>query len=86
MSGWSIEDALAMERRHIFEGEKRVAQQEALAAGLSRKGHDQLALAADDLLGLLRETLELSRMRLRQLEGLSRTFEPAYRKESRHQR
>jgi hypothetical protein len=69
MGGWSIEDALAMERRHILEGEKRIARQEALAAQLSWKGRDKLALAADDLLRLLRETLELSKTRCRELEG-----------------
>jgi hypothetical protein len=70
MSGWSPEDAIAMERRHILEGEKRVARQEALVGKLIDYGHDQLALAAKELLGLLRETLELSKTRLRSLEGL----------------
>jgi hypothetical protein len=69
MGRWSIEDALAMERRHILEGEKRVARQEMLAAVLICNGRDQLALAANDLLGLLRESLELSRTRVRQLES-----------------
>ncbi len=70
MCGWSPEDAIAMERRHISEGERRVARQEALATELIGKGHNQLAIAANDLLSLLRETLELSRRRLRELEGL----------------
>jgi hypothetical protein len=69
MGVWSIEDALAMERRHILEGEKRIARQEALAAELSWKERDKLALAANDLLRLLRETLELSKARHRELEG-----------------
>jgi hypothetical protein len=69
MGGWSIEDALAMERRHVLEGEKRIARQEALAANLSWKGRDKLAFAANDLLALLRETLELSKTRCRELES-----------------
>ncbi|SDR59461.1 hypothetical protein SAMN05519103_06428 [Rhizobiales bacterium GAS113] len=36
MNGW-LEDAITMERRHILEGEKRVAQQEALVAELIGK-------------------------------------------------
>ena len=71
MSGWSPEDAIAMERRHILEGEKRVARQQALAAELIKKGHNQLALTANELLALLRELLELSRTRLQELEGCS---------------
>jgi hypothetical protein len=69
MSGWSLEDAIAMERRHISEGEKRIARQEALAREMNGTGNDRLAIAANDLLSLLRASLELSRMRLRQLES-----------------
>lgn len=71
MSGWSPDDAIAMERRHILAGEKGVARQQALLEELVGKGHDQLALAANDLLALLLESLELSRTRLRELEGSS---------------
>jgi hypothetical protein len=45
MTGWSREDAIAMERRHVAEGEKRVARQEAIAAEPTSRGHDQLAIA-----------------------------------------
>jgi hypothetical protein len=69
MSSWSPEDAIAMERRHVSEGEERIARQEALAAESTHKGHDQLAIAVNELLVLMRASLELSRMRLRQLEG-----------------
>jgi hypothetical protein len=70
MSGWSPEEAIAMERLHILEGEKRVARQEALMGELIGDGYAQLALTTNDVLNLMRETLELSRRRLRSLEGL----------------
>ena len=57
MSGWSPEDAMAMERRHIVEGENRVARQEALVR------------RSNEVLDLLRESLELSKERLRDLEN-----------------
>lgn len=68
MSGWSPEDAMAMERRHVLEGEKRVARQEALVRELIEKGHDQIVPQSNDLLSLLLASLELSRTRLRELE------------------
>ena len=69
MSDWSPEKAIAMERHHILEGEKRVSRQEALVGKLIENGHDQLVRAANEVLGLLRESLELSRERLRDLEN-----------------
>ena len=68
MSGWSPQEAIAMERCHILEGEKRIARQEALVRELIDAKRDQLALRANELLGLMRDTLELSRKRLRELE------------------
>jgi len=65
---WSPADAVAMERRHILEGEIRVTRQEALRNELIGKGYNQLVLAANELLDLLRKSLELSRERLRYLE------------------
>ncbi len=70
MSGWSPEEAIAMERRHILEGEKRVARQEAFMGELIGGGYAQLALTAKEVLSIMLETLELSRIRLRSLEGL----------------
>jgi hypothetical protein len=35
MSDWSPEEAVAMERRHILEGEKRVVREEALVDQLT---------------------------------------------------
>jgi hypothetical protein len=69
MSDWSPETAIAMERRHILEGEKRVSRQEALVGQLIENGgRRQLVQTANEVLGLLRESLDLSRERLRYLE------------------
>jgi hypothetical protein len=69
MSDWSPEQAIAMERRHILEGEKRVSRQEALVEELIQKGgRYQLVQTAHEVLSLLRASLELSWERLRDLE------------------
>ena len=69
MSGWSPKDAIAMERRHILEGEKRVARQEALVRGLIEKGHNRIVPRSKELLGLLRVSLEFSKEHLQDLEN-----------------
>jgi hypothetical protein len=70
MSDWSPEKAIAMERRHILEGEKRVSRQEALVGRLIENGgRYHLVHTANEVLGLLRESLELSRECLRDLEN-----------------
>jgi len=58
-----------MEKRHILEGEKRVARQEVLAGELIEKGCGHLVPRSNELLRLLRQSLELSRERLRDLES-----------------
>jgi hypothetical protein len=69
MTDWSPVEAIAMERRHILEGEKRIARQVIITAELTRRsGCDDLVREANDLLRLLREIVELSRVRLRYLE------------------
>jgi N-glycosylase/DNA lyase len=68
MSGFSPEDAMDMEKRHILEGEQRVARQEALIEKLREQGRDQFVRRASQVLDVLRESLELSRERLRDLE------------------
>jgi hypothetical protein len=68
MSAWSLEAAIAMERRHILEGEKRVDRQEALVGELILKGHSELALTAAELLGLLRGFVAVASERLQTLE------------------
>jgi hypothetical protein len=69
MSRWSCNNAIAMERRHILDGEKRVARQEALMSELVEKEHTQLVPMATDVLDILRQCLEMSKTRLRDLEG-----------------
>jgi hypothetical protein len=54
-----------MERRHILEAEKRIARQEALVAKLDGTGHNQIARTANEVLRILRNSLELSRERVR---------------------
>jgi hypothetical protein len=68
MGDWLPEKAIAMERRHILEGEKRVSRQEALVGKLIENRHDQLVRRANEILGILRESLVLSKERLRDLE------------------
>jgi len=68
MNGWSAEEAIAMERSHVLEREKRVVRQLALVAKLAGSGNDQLAKDAVELLGLQRDFLELSRLHPHQLE------------------
>jgi len=69
MNLWSCKDAIAMERRHILDGEKKVARQEALMLELIEKHHTKLVPMAADVLGILRECLEMSKTRLRDLEA-----------------
>jgi hypothetical protein len=57
-----------MEMRHIAEGEERVARQEVLAEELIEKGCGDLVPQSNELLWLLRQSLELSRERLRDLQ------------------
>ena len=69
MNLWSCKDTIAMERRHILEGEKRVARQEVLISELTRKGHDWLLPMAADVLSIMCDCLEMSKTRLMDLEG-----------------
>ena len=69
MIGWSPLDAVAMERRHIFDGAKRVARQKALVDELIASHRDGLARTGNELLVLLQESLALSRARLADLES-----------------
>jgi len=69
MSGWSPEKAIEMERTHIERGEGMVARQAALVKRLIDGGHDKLAREATAVLGLLHDSLGLSRDRLRDLES-----------------
>ena len=57
-----------MERRHVLEGENRIARQLALVAKLNGSGNQQLAKSAVELLDIQHDMLKISRLRLQQLE------------------
>ena len=59
---------MAMERRHIIEGEERVARQDVLTGTLIEMGYYRIARDSAELLNLMYTSLELSRDRLRYLE------------------
>jgi hypothetical protein len=68
MNGWSPTDAIAMERRHIIEGEKVVARQAALVLVLHEKRHSQRERLSIELLDIFQDCLKFSRRRLLDLE------------------
>ena len=68
MSEWSREAAIAMERRHVADGQRLIERQEALIAKLVQKGARGLIPLAADLLSEFREAVEMSKARLRDLE------------------
>ena len=70
MSNWSREDERAMERRHILEGEQLLAKQQGLMEKLIAERHHGLVATASELLDIVRESVELSRGRLRELAHL----------------
>jgi hypothetical protein len=53
----------------ISEGEKRIARQEARVAEVTERGYGQVADRSREVLGILRQSLELTRARLRDLEA-----------------
>jgi hypothetical protein len=58
-----------MEQRHILRGEEMVAQQQERVQKLVRNGHEEAAAIGVGVLGALRESLELARARLRDLQA-----------------
>jgi BMFP domain-containing protein YqiC len=58
-----------MERRHISEGAKRIARQEARVAEATERGYNQLAVVSREVLSIFRQSLELTRARLQDLEA-----------------
>jgi hypothetical protein len=69
MTDWSPATAIALERRHVLEGEERVARQEVLVKKMVGRGHPEHVHIAAQMPDALRESLELSRERLRYLEA-----------------
>jgi hypothetical protein len=62
------ESQIEMERRHVLEGEARVARQEALIQRLDPSRHLDLVLIARDLLEALRKSVAFAKARLSSLE------------------
>jgi len=55
------EDQLSMARRHVVEGERRIAAPRRVVAKLDREGHDNLATDGRVLLQALETSLALAR-------------------------
>jgi len=62
------EDALVQAKRHVREGEARIARQIALIEKLDRSGHDHVADAARELLEVFQDVLETWRADLVRIE------------------
>jgi len=58
------EDLLTMAKRHVREGEQRVARQEEHIAQLARAGHAAAAVRGNAVLKQMRWSLELARRHL----------------------
>jgi hypothetical protein len=67
--GFSIDKAFQMARRHVNDGEKRLARQEALVAKLEVGGITDVLLAARQSLVAMHVTLNLARRDLERLEN-----------------
>jgi hypothetical protein len=65
-----------MARRHVAEGEERVARQEILIAELDRDGHAELAVKARALLTTFKTSLRLMRADLSRIENETRRPDP----------
>jgi hypothetical protein len=61
-------EAIEMERRHIREGEARVARQEAIVRRLESGGSPEVAQGARELLASFREFLASAQKRVDDLE------------------
>jgi hypothetical protein len=63
------ETPLEMARRHVREGEKRLARQTALVAEMDGFGHHEMAALGREILENIRSALEFQRDHLREIEG-----------------
>jgi len=66
------ETVLEMARRHVFEGEERLARQIALIAKLGRDNHTDAAALGSKVLEVIRLSLDMSRRHLADLERRSK--------------
>ena len=65
------ETALEMARRHVLEGDERLARQAAIVAKLERNNHTEAALATK-VRETIRLSLDMSKRHLRDLERRSK--------------
>ena len=66
------ETVLEMARRHVLEGEERLARQIAIVAKLERDNYTEAAALASMVLGTIRLSLDMSKRHLRDLESRSK--------------
>jgi len=66
------ETLLEMARRHVLEGEERLARQVALVARLERDNHTEAAALGNEVLEVIRLSLDMSKRHLADLERRSR--------------
>ena len=65
------ETVLEMARRHVREGEERLARQMTIVQGLERNNHPEAAALGRKVLETIRSSLDLSKHHLRDLERRS---------------
>ena len=66
------ETTLEMARRHVREGEERLARQIAMVAKMERDNHTEAAALGSKVLEAIRLLLDMSRRHLRDLESRSK--------------
>jgi len=66
------ETVLEMARRHVFEGEERLARQIALVAKLERDNHPEAAALGSKVLEAIHLSLDMSKRHLSRLERRSK--------------
>ena len=62
------ETAVEMAQRHVREGEKRIARQEAMVAELDRDNHPEAATLGSKVLETMRSSLDLMKRHLQAIE------------------
>jgi hypothetical protein len=72
---WSRPEALAMERRHVVEAEKRCKRQRALIERIREQGHS--TIDAEQLLDRMEDFLRMARLEVCRLEKPSE-WEPTF--------
>jgi hypothetical protein len=67
------ETVLEMARRHVLEGDERLARQIAIVAKLERDKHTEVAALATEVLETIRVSLDMSKRHLGDLERRSKS-------------